>query len=140
MHEISRHTERLPVKLTETELSERGRRLAQLEGDWGQHVTAMKSQQSLLAARKKELEAKIAQLAQTMRDGEELREVPVAVMLDDGKVLEVRTDTGQALGPPREPRPEEMQQKLFEPEIGVGENTVGPDADDLKDDDEEGEH
>jgi chromosome segregation ATPase len=120
MQEISRHNERLPVKLTEQDLRERGARLAQLEGDLAQHNAAMKSAQSTMAARKKEIESKIFQVAQTMRDGEELRDVLVACMMDEGKVLEIRLDTNTALGPAREPRPDEMQGRLFEVEPDDG--------------------
>lgn len=110
---ISQHVERLPVLLTQDELRQRGIRLAELEGNWATHCQTMKSEQSTLAARKKELEAQIQQVAATVRDGKEWRDVTVSVVLDGGEALELRADTSEVLR--RRPiREDEAQAKLFE--------------------------
>lgn len=125
MQELSRHTEKLPVKLTSEEVSEKGQRLAQLEGDLAQHIAMMKSIASTNNARKKEIEAQIFQLASVMRDGVELRDIAVKCMLDGTQVVEVREDTGAAIRPPRDPRPDEKQKRLFESEEEEEDDQLG---------------
>lgn len=110
---ISTHTERLQVLLTEEEFTKRAKRVAQLHGDLQQHVSQTKSAEAVAAARKKEIEAVISQLAEQMRSGEEQRDVTVNVFLDAGEALEVRADTEEVLR--RRPiRPDEKQGALFD--------------------------
>lgn len=109
---ISQHTERLPVPLTPEEFHSRATRVAQLHGDLAAHINSAKSAAAVAAARKKEIESVITQLAEQMRSGEETRDVTIAVVLDANEALEIRTDTEEVLR--RRPiRPEEQQRKLF---------------------------
>jgi hypothetical protein len=109
---ISSHTERHPVKLTPAEFASRATRIAQLHGDLGEHIRRTKSEASTAAARKKELEAVIAQLAEAMRNGEETRDVLVNIIIDNGEALEIRDDTEEVLRR-RALRPDEKQAKMF---------------------------
>ena len=123
---ISYHMERLPVPLTVEEYRQKAERLAALEGDLASHVADMKSKQSTMAARKKEIESLIYQLAAVMRDKAELRDVQVNVVIDAGEALELRADTQEVLRR-RPPRPEERQGALF--------RDVNPQEEENEDDD-----
>lgn len=133
---IETHTEKLPVKLSQDEFYKRATRIANLHNDLQQHVSASKSAQAVAAARKKELESQIFQLAEAMRSGEETRDVTVNTVMDAGEVLEIRTDTEEVLRR-RAPRADEQQKKLFEDEPGT---KPGDAADAAENDDEPEEH
>lgn len=103
----------LPVRLSTDEVLARGQRMAQLKQD----LEELKLETKTLAKERKqqaeELEQEISSLARAIREKEEKRPVDVEVrFVGNGRILEVRTDTGETLIE-RAADDEEAQQPLL---------------------------
>lgn len=103
----------LPVKLTETELRERGDSLAAVIQDLNAEENRQVDMKTQMKARITELDAKQTQLAITISRREEYRDVTCDVWhdYDKLKVETVRRDTGETIHA-RGMTQEEMQRPL----------------------------
>jgi hypothetical protein len=92
-------TDHLPVNLTEPEIREAGKRLAQLEGAVGEHTAKEKEVKDRLKSERSVYEGQISQIASVIRQGHEYRPVSVRVEahFTDGKVREIREDNGAVI-------------------------------------------
>lgn len=106
-------TEILPVKLTETEIRERGIKLAGVLQDIGKEETAKKDAASAAKSRIDLLETEATKIAFAIRAGQEDREIQVEEQ-KDYEAQEVRTarlDTGEIVHR-RAMTPKELQRPL----------------------------
>lgn len=95
---ITTRTDQLPVDLTDDEVFDRGRMLAQLNGQLVDHNGHAKKVKQELTQEKTSLETEIVLLAKTVRERKELRPVEVQVkQVNAHEVHEFRTDTGEIL-------------------------------------------
>lgn len=108
----------LPVQLKPDEMREFGSRLARTRESVESHAVQSKQVRDELKARENELDAQMGSLAKVIRDGTELREVPVEVRMASkpGFVDEVRTDTQEVIAS-RQMRDDEAQTEL--PGLGL---------------------
>jgi hypothetical protein len=92
-------TRNLPVKLTQTELRERGDSLAAVIQDLNAEENKQVDVKAQMKARLAELDARKTQLAISISRREEYRDVAVDVLHDFGrKIVEsVRQDTGETI-------------------------------------------
>ncbi len=97
---INVRTEQLPVKLTENEIKDAGRKLAQLEGALGEHAAKEKEIKDDLKSKRSSFEGQIAQLASVIRQGHEYRPVSVRIEADyaEDRMYEIREDTLDTVG------------------------------------------
>jgi hypothetical protein len=102
------------VRLTSNELLEFGERLAQVEDDIATENAQQEDTKKGMKARISALEARRTELASIVRRKHETRDVQVDLVAtaDDGKVREVRQDTGEVIFT-RLLSDEERQKKLF---------------------------
>jgi hypothetical protein len=105
--------DRLPVKLTDTELLEHGQRLARLEDEFAEHQRAFDSLKGQFKAKETELEAKRTGLSLAIRDKSVVREVPVEHWHDwrMSVAYTVRADTGERVAE-RPLSPVELQRAM----------------------------
>ena len=96
---LATRTQQLPVQLSEPEIREAGKRLAQLEGELARHGQKEKEIREQLRGERSTMEGKLSALAAIIRQGYEHRPIPVRVEADyrEGKVYEIREDTGEVV-------------------------------------------
>lgn len=96
---IGKHTEDLSCDLTSAEVLERGRRMAQVDGEIDAHTSHETNVKADLKATRARLEAERSKLAASVRSGTELRPVEVEHLADfeAGVVREIRIDTGRTV-------------------------------------------
>ena len=88
----------LACKLTDEELRAKSDELAQTVQDTANEETRQTDLKSQMKAKMTELQSRQTQLASHISRREEYRDVQVEILLiGDGKVKEVRTDTGEVL-------------------------------------------
>lgn len=106
---LKRSTRLLPVRLTDDDLRDRGRALAQVCDDIASERARHDSIKTELKARLAKLEADRAVLSALIRRGDEERDVEVITVADYARAVavEIRTDTNDTL---RE-RPLEMSER-----------------------------
>lgn len=94
---LKTENERLPVKLMDSEIRERGQRLAAKQGELESHVAREKQVKAELKSQKTAIEAEIQRLSGVIRDGTELRDVECDHIADfrKGTVRVIRKDTEQ---------------------------------------------
>lgn len=104
----------LACKLTDEELRAKSDELAQTVQDTANEETRQTDLKSQMKAKMTELQSRQTQLASHISRREEYRDVQVEIILvGDGKVKEVRTDTGEVLIT-RPGREDELQMVLSE--------------------------
>lgn len=113
-------TYRCPVKLTEAEVAARGERLAKLTEELAAHRNAKREEASIWTGKIKDVEKSIAELAQIVTSGQELRDVPVREEVDgpNRAVRIIRTDTGEAIFT-RAATDADLQIPIFPPDAAV---------------------
>ena len=112
---LGTRTEQLPVQLTEPEKKELGARMARLEGELREHVRRTKEIAGDMKARKDALDGDLGRVGLVLRQGYELRAIPVRHEADfaAGLVTEVREDTGEVVRE-RALQPQERQGTLLD--------------------------
>lgn len=110
---VKTESRNLPVKLSETELRDRGDQLAAVIQDVNSEESRQVDVKTQMKARLTELDAKKSQLAITISRREEYRDVTVEIWHDYErlKVFTVRKDTGEEIHR-RAMVSEEMQRPL----------------------------
>jgi len=110
---LGRDVERLPCRLDDDELLDRGQKLAQVEEDLHTHRAHADQVKKDLRARESQLEADRAFLASVVRSKQEPRDVETIAYLAErpGHVDVVREDTGEVVRT-RPAREGELQGKL----------------------------
>lgn len=106
-------TERLPVKLTEDEIREKGKKLAQLMHDKTEVEVEAKNTAAGFKLRIKDIESAGSTLAHEIKSGKEMRQVEVHEQFDyrRGVVEVLRADTMEPIFS-RALKPEERQERL----------------------------
>jgi hypothetical protein len=96
---IGKHTEDLSCDLTQSEVLERGRRMAQVDGEIDAHTSHEINVKADLKATRARLEAERSKLSACVRSGTEARPVEVEHLADfeAGVVKEIRIDTGKLI-------------------------------------------
>jgi hypothetical protein len=114
---IAHHVERLPVKLTEEELRERGRSMARIEGEIRAHAAHCEAVKKELKSKESALAAELCRLGEILRNESEERDVDIQLEELEGerkgrrRVAIVRMDNGEVVEE-RPMRDEELQQPL----------------------------
>lgn len=96
---ISEHIEQLPVKLTDTELLDRGQKLAKIQSDLAEHYANEESIKKQLKSKEAALEAERSKLAGAIRSKAEPRDVRVEewARFKSGVIEHIRMDTGEVI-------------------------------------------
>lgn len=96
---VGKKVEDLPVQLTQDEITERGQRLAAVDGEIESHLQREKEVKANLKATRSRLEAERSLLSMVVRNREEARPVRVTLHGDHeaGLVFEIRDDTGEVV-------------------------------------------
>lgn len=104
---------RLPVKLTEKELLERGQRLAKCQADLAEHNARADEIKKELRSAEAKIEAERAYLSGVIRERAEFRDVACERWVDyvGGEIREVRCDSGEVINS-RPLQPHERQVSL----------------------------
>lgn len=114
MKEMKTMERSLPVKLTESEMLERGSALASVVEDIDLETEDQKEQRQGMKSRMTELESRRARLASILRRGQENRHVACTQYLTDTQhVVVIRDDSGEELES-RMAYEEELQGDLLE--------------------------
>lgn len=104
--------ELLPVKLTDDQVRDRGRELAQRVEGRTSEIADQKTQRDRMKKDIEDLDGDIARLSRVVRSGEEDQFVAVESRLEGEMVVSVRTDTGEQLRS-RQATESERQISLF---------------------------
>lgn len=104
--------ELLPVKLTDDEVRDRGRELAQRVEGRTKEIQDQKAEKDRMKKDLEDIEGDIARLSRVVRSGEEDHFVAVESRLEGDMVVFVRTDTGEQLRS-RQATESERQISLF---------------------------
>lgn len=96
--ELKRTNRNMPCNLTAQELASKAQELAETVQEVNNEELNQKSIKDQLKAKLTELQSKQSRLASIVARKEEYRDVAISVIsMGDGKVQEVRMDTGEAL-------------------------------------------